>query len=31
MASGAADKVSEGFDKAKDFGGDVIGAVNPFG
>ena len=31
VASGAADKVSEGFDKAKDFGGDVIGAVNPFG
>ena len=29
--SEAADKVSEGFDKAKDFGGDVVGAVNPFG
>ena len=31
VASGAAEKVSEGFDKAKDVGGDVVGAVNPFG
>ena len=31
VASGAKDKVEEGFDKAKDFGGDALDAVNPFG
>ncbi len=31
VASGAADEVAEGFDKAKDVGGNVVGAVNPFG
>ena len=31
VASGAADKVSDGFDEAKDVGGKVVGALNPFG
>jgi hypothetical protein len=31
VATGAADKVSDGFDKAKDVGGKVVGALNPFG
>ena len=29
VASGATDKVSEGFDKAKDFGGDVARGGEP--
>jgi len=31
VASGAADKLSDGFDEAKDVGGKVVGALNPFG
>ena len=31
VATGAAHKVAEGFDKAKDVGGKVVGALNPFG
>ena len=31
VATGAAHEVAEGFDNAKDFGGKVVGALNPFG
>jgi hypothetical protein len=31
VATGAVDLAGEGLDKAKDFGGDVVGALNPFG
>ena len=30
-ASEAADVVADGFNSAKDVGGDVVGALNPFG